>query len=153
MHAVPAPLPLFSALLNYRHSPGAAEALSQEAQEAWEGMQVLRSEERTNYPLTLSINDLGRGFSLDAESPAVIGPLRVCQYTHTDWERWLKLWTRIRALRFPIFILPPAERQQIVYEWNDTAREYPQKRCIHELFEEQVRKTRKPLPSCMKGSN
>src|ERR1051325_4690702 len=46
---VPAPLPLFSALLNYRHSPGAAAGSSQEAMKAWQGMVGLRGEERTNY--------------------------------------------------------------------------------------------------------
>ena len=48
--AVPAPAPLFSALLNYRHSPGAVQASSVEAKQAWEGMGWLRGEERTNYP-------------------------------------------------------------------------------------------------------
>ena len=35
-------------------------------------------------------------------------------------------------------LLTEAERQQILYEWNDTGTAYPQHRCIHELFEEQA---------------
>ena len=35
------------------------------------------------------------------------------------------------------------ERQQVVYEWNDTEREYPRDKCVHELFEEQVRRSPK----------
>ena len=50
--AVPAPAPLFSALLNYRHSPGDAEA-SAEAAKAWEGVETLYAEERSNYPYDL----------------------------------------------------------------------------------------------------
>ncbi len=61
--AVPAPAPLFSALLNYRHSPG-RQRPSSEAMQAWQGIQALRAEERTSYPFTLSVNDLGEGFSL-----------------------------------------------------------------------------------------
>ena len=38
-------------------------------------------------------------------------------------------------------LLTNEERQQIVYEWNATAAEYPRDRCVHELFEEQVEKT------------
>ncbi len=38
-------------------------------------------------------------------------------------------------------LLPEAEREQVLYKWNDTAVEYPKEKCIHELFEEQVRKT------------
>jgi amino acid adenylation domain-containing protein len=33
------------------------------------------------------------------------------------------------------------ERELILQHWNDTAREYPSKRCIQELFEEQVERT------------
>ncbi|MEO3960226.1 hypothetical protein, partial [Chromobacterium piscinae] len=53
---VAAPQPLFSALLNYRHS-------AEENRDApiWEGIETLASEERTNYPLTLSVDDLGIG--------------------------------------------------------------------------------------------
>jgi amino acid adenylation domain-containing protein len=38
-------------------------------------------------------------------------------------------------------ILTEAERRQIVVEWNDTGRDYPKDKCIHELFEEQVERT------------
>src|SRR6266508_6433996 len=34
-----------------------------------------------------------------------------------------------------------AERRQLLVEWNDTQRDYPQNRCIHELFEAQAEKT------------
>jgi len=43
---------------------------------------------------------------------------------------------RVSAL--PMLTQP--ERRQILVEWNDTQREYPQK-CVHELFEEQARRT------------
>ena len=35
-------------------------------------------------------------------------------------------------------VLTEAEREQLLVEWNDTAREYPRDSCIHELFEEQA---------------
>ena len=38
-------------------------------------------------------------------------------------------------------LLSEAERHQLLVEWNDTATEYPQDKCIHQLFEEQVEKT------------
>lgn len=38
-------------------------------------------------------------------------------------------------------ILPSAERNKILIDWNDTAWEYPQDKTIHQLFEEQVEKT------------
>ncbi len=35
-------------------------------------------------------------------------------------------------------LLAEDERRQILFDWNDTAREFPRDRCVHELFEEQV---------------
>ena len=35
-------------------------------------------------------------------------------------------------------ILADAERAKLLVEWNDTRAEFPQDRCIHELFEQQV---------------
>ena len=48
-------MPLFTALLNYRHSGGSGveQADAGEAMRAWEGMEWLRGEERTNYPFAL----------------------------------------------------------------------------------------------------
>lgn len=59
---VAAPQPLFSALLNYRHSTVAHT--SDEAEKAWRGIEFFHTEERTNYPLTLSVDEYSDGFPL-----------------------------------------------------------------------------------------
>jgi len=38
-------------------------------------------------------------------------------------------------------LLTEAERQQLLTEWNDTATDYPQDLCIHQLFEAQAERT------------
>ncbi|MGH7824891.1 MAG: amino acid adenylation domain-containing protein, partial [Candidatus Binatia bacterium] len=38
-------------------------------------------------------------------------------------------------------VLTAAERTQLLVEWNDTKRNYPQDKCIHEMFEAQVERT------------
>ncbi|MBD2345780.1 non-ribosomal peptide synthetase [Anabaena subtropica] len=38
-------------------------------------------------------------------------------------------------------LLTPSEVQQLLLEWNDTQTDYPQDKCIHQLFEAQVKKT------------
>jgi amino acid adenylation domain-containing protein len=81
--AVPAPAPLFSALINYRHSAASARDRSPESEAAWSGIAVLAREERTNYPLTLSVDDLGTGFALSALVDAAIEPQLVCALMHT----------------------------------------------------------------------
>ena len=44
-----------------------------------------------------------------------------------------------RISRLPI--LTQAEQDQLLIEWNDTQRDYPKDKCIHELFEAQVEKS------------
>ncbi|MFS0516453.1 amino acid adenylation domain-containing protein [Nostoc sp. UIC 10607] len=38
-------------------------------------------------------------------------------------------------------LLTEIERYQLLYKWNDTQRDYPQDKCIHQLFEEQVERS------------
>jgi amino acid adenylation domain-containing protein len=38
-------------------------------------------------------------------------------------------------------LLTEAEKHQLLIEWNDTKRDYPKDKCIHELFEEQVERS------------
>ncbi|MGC2062823.1 MAG: amino acid adenylation domain-containing protein [Thermodesulfovibrionales bacterium] len=38
-------------------------------------------------------------------------------------------------------LLTEAERRQLLEEWNDSGMDYPGKKCIHELFEEQVKRS------------
>ena len=140
---VPAPMPLFTALLNYRHSPGVGSSGKAEAERAWEGMEWLRGEERTNYPFTLSVDDLGEGFGLTAQtSMRAIGAERVCEYMSTALESLVEaLETEPgRAVR-SIEVLPEEERRRVLYEWNETGRSIRREKCVHELFEEQVERT------------
>lgn len=38
-------------------------------------------------------------------------------------------------------LLTAAERQQLLFDWNDTSKDFPQDTCIHEFFERQVERT------------
>nr|WP_322717359.1 amino acid adenylation domain-containing protein [Nostoc sp. ChiQUE02]MDZ8230212.1 amino acid adenylation domain-containing protein [Nostoc sp. ChiQUE02] len=38
-------------------------------------------------------------------------------------------------------LLTPAERHQLLVEWNNTTKDYSQDKCIHQLFEEQVERS------------
>ena len=138
---VAAPTPLFSSLLNYRHSPRQAGP-SSEASHAWAGIEALDSGGRTNYPLTLSVDDLGDGFALTAQAIRPIEPGRICDYMRTALEGLVEALerapeTEVRAIE----ALPEAERRQLLEEWNETEADYPREKCVHELFEEQVEKS------------
>ncbi|TDC99020.1 hypothetical protein, partial [Nonomuraea diastatica] len=71
---VPAGTPLFTSLLNYRH-----DTLDRDGEAAaWLGVEALSSEERTNYPLVVSIDDGGDKFRVTAQTQSPIDPARVC---------------------------------------------------------------------------
>ena len=139
---VQAPAPLFTSLLNYRHNPEVGKISSAEKLRAWGGMKVLYVEERTNYPLTLSVDDLGQDFKLTAQTEAWVGPKRVCEYMSTALESLTgALEADPTAALSKLEVLPERERHRVLYEWNDTAVEYTSELCIHELFEEQARRS------------
>ncbi|MBI4524347.1 MAG: amino acid adenylation domain-containing protein [Deltaproteobacteria bacterium] len=48
-------------------------------------------------------------------------------------------------------MLTEAEKHQLLVEWNDTEKEYPKDRCIHELFEEQVKRTPEAVAVVFEG--
>jgi len=48
-------------------------------------------------------------------------------------------------------LLTATERHQILFAWNDTTVAYPQDKCIHQLFEEQVKRTPNAVAVVMAG--
>jgi amino acid adenylation domain-containing protein len=140
--AVSPPMPLFSALLNYRHGRNDKQARSEERKRAREGMQLLLIEERTNYPCTLSVDDVAEGFWLEAQVQSPIEPRRICEYMHTALASLTDALERAPGSAIGrLTVLPAKEREQLLYEWNATEVEYPRDECLHELFEEQVERT------------
>jgi amino acid adenylation domain-containing protein len=135
----PGQVPLFSALLNYRHSVAQPE---EAVEKTYSGMQVLFSQERTNYPCTLSVDDLGSEFALSLQVAPPLPGQRLCRYLQQALEQVVQALEE-QPLRpaWRIGVLDKAEREQLLVHWNDTRREYPQESCIHELFEAQVGRT------------
>jgi myxalamid-type nonribosomal peptide synthetase MxaA len=138
--AVPASVPLFTALLNYRHSTIAA-APDQSALLEWEGMRVLSSEERTNYPLTLSVDDLGQGFGLTVQCAGGIDPARIAVYLCTAMEGLVTALEQNPQRQVgSIGIMPEAERRQVLFDFNATVADDSDEQSLHALFEAQVKK-------------
>jgi amino acid adenylation domain-containing protein len=137
---VAAPAPLFTSLLNYRYSGGRER--SQQAGQPGEGVRGIHAQERTNYPVALSVDDLGEAFSLMAQVAAPAEAERVCRMMHTALERLVEALELSpgRATQ-SLDVLPEAERRMVVEEWNRTDAEYPAHFPIHRLFEEQAERT------------
>ncbi|WNM31438.1 amino acid adenylation domain-containing protein [Streptomyces sp. Li-HN-5-11] len=137
---LPGNTPVFTSLLNYRHNTG-AEA-EQQGYARPEGMRVLSSRERTNYPLGGSVDDNGDSMALAIDAVAPIDPAAVGRLMRTAVENLVHRVgmaldggpdTALRDVR----VLAPADQHRMLVEWNDTAVELAA-RTVPELFAAQV---------------
>ncbi|MGW3313860.1 amino acid adenylation domain-containing protein, partial [Streptomyces sp. NPDC001073] len=136
MSGVAAEAPLFTALFNYRHSAGAADADMEV-----EGIEVLFAQERTNYPLMVSVDDTGDGFVFTVQCVDPIDPDLVLALMDTATSRLVQALEQ--APDTPVHTLPvlnDTEQNLVLSQWNDTAAEVAD-RTLSVLFEEQVART------------
>ncbi|KAK3805044.1 MAG: syringopeptin synthetase C [Benniella sp.] len=135
--SVPKGTPLFSSMLNYRHSPTSSDTTS-----IIEGIEYLEYQERTNYPFTLSVEDHGDSLSLTADVMQPFSPIRVCGYMHQALESLSSALEHAPdMMTHELNVIPEDEKELLLRTWNTTLQEYPSELCIHQLFEQQVERT------------
>ncbi|NJM22257.1 MAG: amino acid adenylation domain-containing protein [Richelia sp. SM1_7_0] len=135
---VPRDIPLFESLVVFENYPlnGSLKAHNDSIQ-----VTNIRNFEQTNYPLTL-VAEPGERLSIvisydtnlftNDAIKRMLGHLQVLLQGMTEKPK-----QKLDEIPF----LTADEKHQLLVEWNDTQTEYPQDKCIHELFEEQVEKT------------
>ncbi|PBP34939.1 non-ribosomal peptide synthetase, partial [Pseudomonas syringae] len=134
---VAAPTPLFSALLNYRHS--VVGDVSAQAAAAWEGIESFGTEDNTNYPLTLNVDDLGDAFTLTIQAVQQINAQCIGEYMQVALHSLVEALEHTpHAALNSLSILPDYERELLLAGFNDTAHPYPRDVLIHQLIEQQV---------------
>ena len=135
---IPGSTPLFSALFNYRHGDSQLSARWEDAP----GIHVVGGEYRTNYPISLSVDEADLEIHLTVQTDRRLDPQRVAAYMYTGWQSLIEALERSPAVpALALSILPDHERAQLLDVFNATHAGYPMERTIHELFEEQVRRT------------
>jgi amino acid adenylation domain-containing protein len=135
---VPRGLPLFESLLVFENYPVDASFRQQLAQLS---VSNIRKVERTNYPLTLLAvpgAELLLRFSYDSRRFDAQTVKRMLGHLQSALESFAAAPSQQLAA---VSLLTPAERRQLLFEWNNTRRDYPQHACLHELFEAQVERT------------
>jgi amino acid adenylation domain-containing protein len=133
---VPRGRPLFQSILAFENFLDIVEQQSSSLQVHFE-----RAVDWSNYPLGLEVSP-GPELLL-----AIIYDSR-CFDDHTITRMLGHLETLLQGIisapqcrLADLPLLTDAERYQLLVQWNDTAREYPQDRPVHELFEVQVERT------------
>ncbi|MBX8563946.1 amino acid adenylation domain-containing protein [Pseudomonas cichorii] len=137
---VPASLPLFTTLLNYRHQTDGGSLANEEAVLQWNGVRFLSNEARTNYPIEVAVADEGQGFSLTTQTAAGVDPHRVASYFIQAVTTLVDALAQTpMRLAETLDILSETERQQVLTGFNQTASDFGTPRPLQVLFEEQVK--------------
>ncbi|HEY4050821.1 MAG TPA: amino acid adenylation domain-containing protein, partial [Acidobacteriaceae bacterium] len=74
-------------------------------------------------------------------NPAFCSEYELVQHQHRFIELLHSVLSSPGAELWQLSMLPAAERDQLVEEWNDTGTPFPTGHCVHQLFEEQAART------------
>jgi len=139
---VPADRPLFTSLFNYRHNGGGRVDGTPVASDALEGMRVAYSQERTNFPLAVAVDDDGHRIGLVVQAVAPVDPSSVCSLFNTT------IGNAVAALEdaldsgddlplVDVEVLGTDDLRRVVSEWNGNSLPVPGLSVV-ELFAERV---------------
>lgn len=131
---VVAPAPVFTALLKYRHTT----VLKKIATGAFAGMRYLRGEERTNYPLVLSVDAEGDEFTLSVQTVKWLDPQYVCEMTHQALQSVVEALEKDQPTAVNRLPALSVRQRRELEGFNETQVDYGEDRCVQELFEERV---------------
>ncbi|MFC6337392.1 amino acid adenylation domain-containing protein, partial [Pseudomonas karstica] len=132
-------LPLFTTLFNYRHQTDGGSLANEEHVLAWDGVRFLSNEARTNYPIEVAVADEGNDFTVTAQAIAGIDPQRIAAYLAQAVAALVEALEQTpECLASRLDIVPAAERQLLLNEFNHTASDFGVPQPVHALFEAQV---------------
>ncbi|MCB0090434.1 MAG: AMP-binding protein, partial [Caldilineaceae bacterium] len=135
---LPAGAHLFESIFVFENYPMDEAALTQ-----LEHLEVseFQANDQTNYPLTIMAlpgSEFGLNLTFDLSRFEAAAIERMAGHLQTLLASLVTMPNQtVGELR----MLTASERQQILVDWNDTQIDYPDNKCIHQLFEEQVERT------------
>jgi amino acid adenylation domain-containing protein len=110
------------------------------AASAWEGMESLGGEERSNYPVDMSVDDMGQGFELVGQVSPAIGAQRLCEYMRAAVASIADaLAEHPEQAIGEVELLTATERRQL-RAWSENTTRYPSAEPVHRLIERQARR-------------
>ncbi|BAY66479.1 amino acid adenylation domain-containing protein [Calothrix brevissima NIES-22] len=135
---IPRGMPLFESIVVFENYPVDAAVQQHNG-----NLQIsdIRGSEQTNYPLTVSVvpgSQLSLNISYDTSRFESATITRMLGHLQTLLEG---IATKPEQHLCQLPLLTKSEQNQLLWEWNNTQKDYPQDRCIHQLFEQQVELT------------
>ncbi|QKY12021.1 non-ribosomal peptide synthase/polyketide synthase [Janthinobacterium lividum] len=136
---LPSGTPLFSAMFNYRHSEVSAQASANYRVVQENGITLVGTQEKTNYPFTISVDDLGDGFAIDAQIDRSVDVTRVVGHLEAAMQGMVNaLQQQPEQQILALSILPQPEQDYVLRMLNATQVDHPQDQLMHQLFEAQA---------------
>ncbi|QHE85934.1 non-ribosomal peptide synthase/polyketide synthase [Hydrogenophaga sp. BPS33] len=136
--AVPTTLPLFNNILNYRHGRADMHVTSSGAHlpRLPAGLKMLGAQERTHYPMGISVDDLADGFALEAQAVGGIDAQKLAQYlAHAVEQLAHALEQEPEKPVLALEIISPEEQHALWLAGNANAKAYPLDEPVHRLIE------------------
>ncbi|MCT8285389.1 amino acid adenylation domain-containing protein, partial [Xanthomonas translucens pv. translucens] len=132
-------LPLLNALLNYRYA-GGSNVLSTTQDDPLQDVQQIAGQERTHYPLLVSIDDHSEagGFSFDVQCVQEIGAERIAAMLQQTLHVLVQALEQAPQTALRALDLLTEEERASVCALSRSKATYADKRCLHSLFEQQV---------------
>lgn len=129
--------PLFQVMFSLQNAPMPPLELAQVT------MTLLQDDGTTSqFDLTLDVSEQTDGMELLLEYSTELFERSTAQRILTHFTNLLESIVANPHQRLQeLPLLTVAERQQILVEWNNTARDHGQERCVHELFENNADRT------------
>lgn len=131
---IPAPQPLFYALLNFRYGG----MLTTQADVRFDEVELLSVGQSTNYPLVLCVDDLGSGYDLTVSAQGGIDPARVCSYLAQALHLLIDALDRQEPIGLRDIDVIPMEESVALRAPGLARRKHSDTRCVHHWFEAQV---------------
>ncbi|HEX7182532.1 MAG TPA: amino acid adenylation domain-containing protein [Thermoanaerobaculia bacterium] len=139
--------PLFQVLFLLQNAPGAAPELPEVALRQWEV-----DTGTAKLDLTLGLMEREEGLAGAVEYNRDLFDATTVGRLLTHFETLLAAAVADPERRLSALpLLAPAERHQVLREWNDTAAGYPRDLCVHQLFEARVERAPEALAVIFEG--
>ena len=128
--------PLFDALINFRHDNRASESTVSALSD---GVRILKSFERTNYPFVLSVDDTDTGFILTLQTAKQINVRRSMGYLLNAIQSLIDaLINDAGTPAVRLDIVGEEETRRILKGFNVARTTYPRDSLVQDIFESQV---------------
>ncbi|MFB9445996.1 condensation domain-containing protein, partial [Dactylosporangium vinaceum] len=142
---LPADVPLFTSLFNYRHNTAGRAPAGDAPARKVDGVRIIRTDEGTNYPITVDVDDRGDGFALVVDAIAPLDPDLLCGLLHSAVDDLVQgldeeLTGGAHVPLATVDVLGAAMRRRLLVERNDTAAAVPDT-TVAALFAEQAART------------